>query len=105
LDFFSDFSPFLLLLIISVITLTPEPMLHLNVCLLGWVIDSNMLFSVSLVPVPTDSSGTGHRLEPLLISVTCQKPCCLPHPPRLFPILFLPIFIPPSSCDNSNPQL
>ena len=39
--FLSYFFPFLFFLIISVITLTPDPMLHLNVCSLGWVIDSN----------------------------------------------------------------
>jgi len=41
--------PFLFFLITSVITLTPEPMLQLNVCLLGWVIDSNTVRSVSCV--------------------------------------------------------
>ena len=46
--FFSDFFP-LFFLIISVITLTPEPMLHRNVCSMGWVIDFNTVRSVACV--------------------------------------------------------
>ena len=63
--FFSDFFPFLFLLIISVITLTPEPILQLNVCSLGWVIDSNTLRSVACVSLsfPASASRWDHWKE------------------------------------------
>ena len=40
-----------------VITLTPEPMLQVNVCSLGWLIDSNTVRSVSCVSLSFPDSA------------------------------------------------
>ncbi len=52
-------------LIISVIALTPEPMFQLNVCSLGWVIDSNTVRSVVCVSLsfPESSNHWDHWQE------------------------------------------
>ncbi len=44
-------------LIVSVMTLTPESMLQLNVCSLGWVINSNTVRSVACVSLSLPESG------------------------------------------------
>ncbi len=48
-EFFSDFIPPPFFLIISVMTLTSEPMFQLNVFSLGWAINSNTVRSVACV--------------------------------------------------------